>query len=96
MNTNGGILLIGVDDDGTILGIDADEFANEDKIMLHFKNLLSQHIGLEFSSFLNLIINQVEGKTILVIECERANRPVFLYSDWPKKQKIKTEGIISN
>ena len=80
MNTNGGILLIGVDDDGSILGIDADEFANEDKIMLHFKNLLSQHIGLEFSSFLNLIINQVEGKTILVIECERANRPVFLYN----------------
>lgn len=79
MNTHGGILLIGVDDDGTILGIKADEFANEDKILLHFKNLLSQHIGLEFSNYLNLIINQIEGKTILVIECERANRPVFLY-----------------
>jgi len=80
MNTNGGILLIGVEDDGNILGIDADEFENEDKILLHFKNLLSQHIGLEFSNFINLNIDQMEGKTILVIECERADRPAFLYN----------------
>ncbi|MDX2507839.1 MAG: putative DNA binding domain-containing protein [Gammaproteobacteria bacterium] len=79
MNTNGGILLIGIKDDSTILGIDADEFENEDKILLHFKNLLSQHIGLEFSNFINLNIDQIEGKTILVIECERADRPAFLY-----------------
>lgn len=79
MNTHGGILLIGVDDDANILGLDNDEFDNEDKILLHFKNLLSQHIGLEFSNNINLIINQIDGKTILVIECERSNRPVFLY-----------------
>lgn len=80
MNTNGGILLIGVDDESNILGIEADEFENEDKILLHFKNLLSQHIGLEFSNYINLIINQIEAKTILVIECERADRPVFLHN----------------
>ena len=79
MNTHGGILLIGVDDDANILGIENDEFENEDKILLHFKNLLSQHIGLEFSHYIHLIINQIEGNTILVVECERANRPVFLY-----------------
>lgn len=80
MNTNGGILLIGVDDDANILGVEADEFDNEDKILLHFKNLLSQHIGLEYSNNINLIINQIEGKTILVIECERAERPAFLFN----------------
>ena len=80
MNTNGGILLIGVDDDCNILGIEADEFENEDKILLHFKNLLNQHIGLEFSNYINLIINQIEGKTLLVIECERADRPAFLHN----------------
>ena len=79
MNTHGGILLIGVDDNSNILGIEADEFENEDKILLHFKNLLSQHIGLEFSNYINLIINQIDGKVILVIECERADRPAFLY-----------------
>ncbi|MCU7836895.1 MAG: putative DNA binding domain-containing protein [gamma proteobacterium symbiont of Taylorina sp.] len=79
MNTNGGILLIGVDDDSNILGIEADEFENEDKVLLHFKNLISQHIGLEFSHYIHLIINRIEEKMILVIECERASRPVFLY-----------------
>ena len=80
MNTYGGILLIGVDDDANILGIDEDEFENEDKVLLHFKNLLSQHIGLEYSNFINLIINKIEDKTILVIECERSDRPAFLYN----------------
>ncbi|MCP3852441.1 MAG: hypothetical protein GY694_19750 [Gammaproteobacteria bacterium] len=80
MNTQGGILLIGVDDDANILGIEADEFENEDKLLLHFKNLLSQHIGLEFSNFINLIVNQIEDKTILVVECERADRPTFLHN----------------
>lgn len=80
MNTHGGILLIGVDDDSNILGIEADEFENDDKILLHFKNLLSQHIGLEFSNFINLIINQIDGKVVLVIECQRADRPAFLYN----------------
>lgn len=79
MNTNGGILLIGVDDESNILGIDADEFENEDKILLHFKNLISQHIGLEFSKYINLTIKTIEDKTILVVECERADRPVFLH-----------------
>lgn len=80
MNTRGGILLIGVDDEANILGIEADKFENEDKIRLHFKNLISQHIGLEFSNFIQLTIDSIEGKTILVVECERANRPVFLFN----------------
>ncbi len=36
--------------------------------------------SLEFSNFINLIINQIEGKTILVVECERADRPTFLHN----------------
>ena len=80
MNSKGGILLIGIDDDSNILGIEADEFANEDKLMLHFKNLISQHIGLEFSKFINLAIGTIDDKTIIVVECERADRPVFLHN----------------
>ncbi len=79
LNTEGGILLIGVDDDGNILGIEADEFENDDKIMLHFKNLVSQHIGLEFSGYLKMCIKKIEQQKIIVIECERANEPAFLY-----------------
>ncbi|HID69063.1 MAG TPA: ATP-binding protein [Desulfobacterales bacterium] len=78
MNSDGGILLIGVDDAGEIPGIDVDNFANEDKCRLHFKNLLNNHIGAEFTRFIHLKIVSIKEKTILVVECERVRRPVFL------------------
>ncbi|RLB66358.1 MAG: hypothetical protein DRH04_09480 [Deltaproteobacteria bacterium] len=78
MNSDGGILLIGVNDDGEIVGIDADGFASEDKCRLHCKNLINTHIGPEFSRFIHLKMRQVQGKTIVVIECERVRKPVFL------------------
>jgi predicted HTH transcriptional regulator len=78
LNTNGGTLLIGVDDNGIIQGLDADDFENDDKCRLHFKNLISQHIGLEFSEFIEFDLKSTEGKTIGVVHCSRANAPVFL------------------
>jgi hypothetical protein len=57
MNSDGGILLIGVSDDGEILGLDADNFANEDKCRLHFKNLINTYIGVEFTRFISLFVN---------------------------------------
>lgn len=78
LNTNGGTLLIGVDDNGTVQGLDADGFDNDDRCRLHFKNLISQHIGLEFSEFMEFDLKATGGKTIGVIHCSRANAPVFL------------------
>ncbi|RUM47073.1 MAG: hypothetical protein DSY80_01255 [Desulfocapsa sp.] len=78
MNSDGGILLLGVADDGTILGLEADNFANEDKCRLHFKNLLNNHIGAEFTRFISVKLLKVQQKNILVVECERVRQPVFL------------------
>ncbi|MEA3467314.1 MAG: ATP-binding protein [Thermodesulfobacteriota bacterium] len=78
MNSDGGILLIGVDDAGEIIGTDADNFANEDKCRLHFKNMLNTHVGAEFTRFIHLKIVTIKEKTILIVECERVRRPVFL------------------
>ena len=78
MNSDGGILLIGVADDGEILGLEADNFDNEDKCKLHFKNLLNSHIGAEFTRFIHLKLVSIRKNNILIIECERVRRPVFL------------------
>ncbi len=78
MNSDGGILLIGVDDAGKILGTDADNFSNEDKCRLHFKNMLNTHIGAEFTRFIHLKVVTIKENTILIVECERVRRPVFL------------------
>lgn len=78
MNSDGGILLIGVADDGEILGLEADNFANEDKSRLHFKNLLNNHIGAEFTRFISVKLLSIREKSVFVIECERVRQPVFL------------------
>jgi hypothetical protein len=78
LNTDGGTLLVGVDDAGDILGLEADGFENEDKCLLHFKNLVNQHIGAEYSRHIQGELRTVAGKQILVICCEKAEGAVFL------------------
>lgn len=78
MNTNGGILLMGVKDNKTILGIEADNFQNEDKYLLHFNNLINQHIGIAFFKFIKYELVPVDGKKILLVECGKSDEPAFL------------------
>ena len=78
MNTDGGTLLIGVGDDGEILGVEPDQFENEDKCRLHLKNLVNRHIGAEHSTSIRFEVGEVEGKTLAVVQCERSRDPVFL------------------
>ena len=51
-NSQGGTLLIGVDDDGTILGLEHDYLSlgevDRDKFELHIRNLLNQQFGAGF------------------------------------------------
>lgn len=89
LNTDGGILLIGVKDDGTILGIEADNFSSEDKFLLRFSNLINRHIGPEFSEFINYELRPIKGKKILFVECEKSKKPVLL-----KKNKDEEEFYI--
>ena len=45
LNSEGGRLLIGVADDGKIVGIERDEFPNTDKFQLHLLNVLKSSLG---------------------------------------------------
>ncbi len=78
LNSSGGILLIGVNDDGEITGIEPDNFENDDRCQLHLKNLINHHIGAEFSSFINIELVAVDGKTVVLVECAPSKEPVFL------------------
>jgi len=78
LNTDGGTLLIGVEDNGEVLGLDADKFPNEDKYLLHFNNLIKQHVGLEHAARISVAIRSVKNKRILVVDCDKSPEPVFL------------------
>lgn len=78
MNSDGGTVLIGVADDGTLRGVEDDGFASEDHCRLHLKNLVNQHIGPEFSQLIRFKVQAIQGKTVVVVECARSTKPVFL------------------
>jgi predicted HTH transcriptional regulator len=80
MNTDGGTLLLGVADDGTILGIEPDDFASEDKCRLHLKNLVNRHIGAEHSPRIRFQLGTIDDRTVVAVQCERSTEPVFLKS----------------
>ncbi|MBE6521633.1 MAG: ATP-binding protein [Thermoplasmata archaeon] len=79
LNTTGGILMIGVSDDGSIYGVDEKEFDSRDKMNLHFTHMISSKIGDEFFPYISFrVIDMDEGKAIIRVDCARCKKPVFL------------------
>ncbi|MDY9925426.1 ATP-binding protein [Methanosarcina sp.] len=81
LNTDGGILLVGVSNSGEVLGIKNDGFPNEDRFLLHFKQLIKQHIGLNYASMIEYTLVPVNGRNILEIDCKKSDEAVFLKPD---------------
>ena len=78
LNTLGGTLLVGVTDDGSINGLSLDNFANDDKVLLHFTNLLRDKIGEKTLGFVHFDIVKIENEKILRVEVSKSNTPVFV------------------
>ena len=78
LNTDGGILLIGVSDAGNILGTATDRFDSDDRYLLHVNNRIREYIGLEFVTFINFQLVPVEGQKVLLVQCQPSPSPVFL------------------
>ena len=81
LNSAGGLLLVGVDDDGQALGLGSDGFANEDKLLLHLANLIRSFLGGEFSPYLQFGLRRVGDSEVLVIECLPSPDPVYFRRD---------------
>jgi len=78
LNTEGGTLLIGVKDDGALLGIEKDQFLNEDKFLLHFSTLVNDRIGKHYVEQILPGLIEIKGKKILRVDCKPSPAPVFL------------------
>jgi len=78
LNSDGGALLVGVTDNGDIMGMETDNFDNEDKYLLHVNNRIQQHIGLEHAGFISYQLVPVDNKKVMLIECQPSPSPVFL------------------
>ncbi|RKX33918.1 MAG: hypothetical protein DRP71_08760 [Verrucomicrobia bacterium] len=81
LNSDGGVLLIGVDDEANPLGLETDKFQSRDKMLLHLNNLINAHIGLEFAEYVRASIVQFDGTDILAVQCIASPNPVFFRRD---------------
>lgn len=90
LNTNGGILMVGVTDDGTLIGIDADGFENEDKMSLHLVNLIKGRMGPIILPFIHARFEDHNGCRVMVVDCSKAKTPVFVKDGSLERFYIRT------
>jgi len=78
LNAKGGTLLIGVSDDGEVLGLEADGFPNEDKMALHLTSLITSRLGDVFRPYVHPRFEEQDGVRVLLVRCEPGPREAFL------------------
>jgi len=78
LNTEGGDLLIGVADDGAIVGIERDQLETDDKFMRHLAQVVRNGMGDRAGTCIDPKTQLVQGKTVCVVSCQRSPEPVFL------------------
>lgn len=79
LNSKGGTLVVGVDDQGQLVGYEKDNFDNEDKYLLYVSSRINQNIGLEHARCIRYSLEPIEQTRVLVIECSPSSAPVFLH-----------------
>lgn len=83
-NCNGGKLYIGVQDDGTVMGVeDADESA------LQISNMIRDSVKPDLTMFIHYETLEVEGKQVVAVDIQRGTeRPYYL-----QKKGLRPEGV---
>jgi len=94
LNSNGGQLVLGVDDSGKALGLDYDyqslPKSNFDGFQNHFTNVFHQMIGPEFRQYVILSMHKISDKECCQISIMPSKRPAYLKSDRDEEFYIRT------
>jgi len=84
LNSEGGTLIIGVDDGKNILGLETTDyptFAKPDKLdewSKHLDNLIQNYLGNRFHEYLKIHHVQLDDKTVAVIEVSKSSEAAWL------------------
>lgn len=80
MNTEGGTLIIGLEDSGVPFGIESDILAlggSRDKFEQRLVRLVADSIGTEYAYLVKLRFEDLEGKQVCVVEVAHSPEPIF-------------------
>ena len=89
LNSSGGYLLIGIDDEGQVLGLDHDLQTlgkpNLDGFENSFNLAFNKMIGVEFRQYVELAFPTIQGKSICAVQVQPSHSPAYLqYQDTEK------------
>jgi predicted HTH transcriptional regulator len=81
LNSGGGTLVIGVEDNGNIYGLHNDiklMGGTLDEIQKLLSSIIMERIGPEFSPFIKLRFEQLNGDNVCVVDVDRVNEPAYV------------------
>ena len=92
MNSQGGTLVIGVEDDGGIYGLDRDlslTHHSKDRFEQLLTSLIAESMGATTAPNFSVRFEEVGDKSVCVVDVERSPEPVFMKSDKGKAFYIR-------
>lgn len=97
LNSNtGGTLLIGVTDDGEIIGLENDyqtlKKPNQDGFEQTLMTTIATNLGADVCQFVHVLFHVIEGKDVCRLIVSPAARPVFLEQNNTPKFFVRTGG----
>jgi predicted HTH transcriptional regulator len=94
MNHKGGNLLIGVNDNGQIVGLENDyqtfRHKNRDGFELYLMDLIKTRLGGDVCSLIHCVFHEIEGKDICRIFIESSAPPVYCNMGSISKYYLRT------
>lgn len=78
LNSEGGDLFIGVRDDGSIEGVETDQFPNDDRFLLHLWSLIKSSMGEEVVEWVKTTLQKFGDKTVCRVHSDKSKKPIFL------------------
>jgi DNA-binding response OmpR family regulator len=78
LNSDGGVVVVGVADDGSVVGLDEDRFTDDDKLQLYFWDKVRAALGSDCLAFLSARIVSIKENRVYRIQCRPSSRPVYV------------------
>lgn len=78
LNTDGGTLLVGVADDGTIVGNQVDQLESRDKFERHFTQIVTDRLGVTSPLLTRTEFEAIDGRDVFRVDVMPSPAPVFL------------------
>ncbi|MGM0482721.1 MAG: AlbA family DNA-binding domain-containing protein [Patescibacteria group bacterium] len=94
LNTEGGILFIGVDDNGEALGLEKDLGSfngSRDGFLKKLSEIINKYLGPDNHALITPRFLEKDQKDICVLRVDRSNRPVYLKNGQENKFYIRTQ-----